>query len=30
MLNIEKCLWNMKSTSIRAKVEEKVEDYRTR
>ena len=30
MLNVEESLWNMKSTSIRAKVEEKVEDYRTR
>lgn len=30
MLNVEETLWNMKSTSIRARVEEKVEDYRTR
>ena len=28
MLNIEESLWNIKSTSIRAKVEEKTEDYR--
>ncbi|KAG0595890.1 hypothetical protein M758_UG207200 [Ceratodon purpureus] len=30
MLNVEESLWNMKSTSIRSKVEEKVEDYRAR
>jgi hypothetical protein len=30
MLNVEKTLWNIKSTSIRARVEEKVEEYRIR
>ena len=30
LLNIEESLWNMKSNSIRTKIEEKVEDYRTR
>ena len=29
LLNVEENLWNMKSTLIKAKVKEKVEDYRT-